>query len=138
VDLRTSQPPEDVYLLPQGVGGIDIVGESYYGPEIAEVVGRHAEGVHAVVDAELVWEPGNRYDKNAISVRLGGSVCGYLPRDLAAEYRPAIEALTAPGRRLFVRADVRGGFRLDNGTSANYGVRIYLEEPAALLRRAAG
>ena len=48
--------------------------------------------------AVLVPEPTNDYDDNAVAVVIAGGVVGYLPRDMAAEYFPALHRLAGHGQ----------------------------------------
>jgi hypothetical protein len=57
----------------------------------------HAEALAAAALApgaalELVREPGNPHDANAIAVHAGGAHVGFVPRELAAEIAPALDA----------------------------------------------
>lgn len=40
---------------------------------------------------QLVRNPGNKYDKNAIEVRLDNRMLGHLPKDVAARLAPGID-----------------------------------------------
>jgi hypothetical protein len=69
-----------------------IVGEASYQEELRRVAaGRTERGERVEFRAVLVPEPQNKYDRNAVAVFAeGGSVIGYLDRELAAEYQPLI------------------------------------------------
>jgi HIRAN domain-containing protein len=73
--------------------GVDIVGESHYVDAIRDVFGPdfRDDGSELVTSAQLVPEPWNRHDRNAVGVWVAGRQVGYLSRDEAARY--------APGRR---------------------------------------
>lgn len=45
------------------------------------------------VAAHLAIDPGNPFDSTAVAVWISGHHVGYLPRDTAAEYFPALEEL---------------------------------------------
>lgn len=49
----------------------------------ADVAGLPAEGTPATIKGELVLEPDNTYDKNAIAVVVGGEKVGYLSKQFA-------------------------------------------------------
>lgn len=103
-----------------GPGGVpmkpvDVVGESNYQPALSQL----ARGNQLVsVTAELRREPNNKYDTNAVQVIVARQLVGYLPRELAAGWSPALEkfrkAFTCPG-------ELRGGPNA-------IGVRIYLPD----------
>lgn len=68
----------------------DVVGENWREAEILAALGDHTDAVdtefvtHGV--AELVPEPDNPHDANAVSVRWKGQVVGYLPSEQARRY----------------------------------------------------
>jgi hypothetical protein len=136
VDLR-GELPANAYRIIQGKGDslatVEVVGESRYRSAIEAAAGKRADGHFTIVDAALVWEPENRYDPNAIAVVIGGRTCGYFPRDKAAAYRPAFAMLAERGLVGYARGEVRGGWRMDDGSWADFGIRIRLARPAELL-----
>lgn len=89
---------------------------------IAQLTGREP--------CRLLPEPGNPYDENAIAVMVViamGSVwhIGYVPKELAAQVAPFLD-----GESLMVTiAEITGGFELNDGDTAAYGVRIRIELP---------
>jgi hypothetical protein len=132
VDLRGAVPGDGV-LLADGPAR-RIVGESHYRAAIArQVGGRRASGTNATVFAALVREPGNRYDGNAVAVHIGGERCGYLTRAAAKSYGPSVERLAERGQVGYCRAEIRGGWRFDDGTWADYGVTLHVAKPKDLL-----
>lgn len=132
VDLRRAVPAGGV-LLADGPAR-KIVGESHYRAAIArQAGGRRASGTNVTVYAALVREPQNRYDENAVAVQIGGERCGYLTRAAAKSYGPAVELLAGRGQVGFCRAEIRGGWRFDDGTWADYGVTLHVARPKELL-----
>ena len=108
VTQAASSPPAQtasrsltVELL-DGVDVLEVVGESYRQDELSRIVGgRTEEYVEHPVIAVLMPEPSNPHDPNAIAVWVhGGAQVGYLPRELAARYRPGLLALQAKYGRL--------------------------------------
>lgn len=101
----------------------NVVGEQHYRSAFATLLrasGRKLEeyGTELQDQAALVVaEPGNRYDANAVAVWVGGHRVGYLGRDTAARYSPALQDLAEAGMVLEVsarvwvapRGDDRGG-----------------------------
>lgn len=63
----------------------ELVGESNYQRHLRAVGGRSR--VWLIVGAELVPEPENIHDENAVRVDIKGGVAGYLPRLDAKRYR---------------------------------------------------
>lgn len=98
---------------------VDVVGESQFQPALKRLKGNHEHDRKVV--AHLVPDPGNAHDPNAVCVEIGGHLVGYLPRERAAEYR-----LNAPGR---CSAKIVGGFELDDGAMAHFGVKLNLSWP---------
>lgn len=102
-----------------------IVGESHYQKELAWL-SRETEP-NAKLDAELTPEVWNRHDANAVMVRIQEVTVGYLSREHAAEYRRRLGAI-----RSGCSAKITGGFEKDDGTTANYGVKLNLKWPPAI------
>ncbi len=70
---------------------LEVVGESHYQEALWRIVGgRNPDPVRHETHAVLVPDPSNRYDPNAIEVRVDGTLVGYLSRDDAAAYRPGV------------------------------------------------
>lgn len=57
--------------------------------------------------AQLVREPRNKYDRNAVAVLLGGQTVGYLPREVAPRWHAVLDQLGGWGT---ARAVVTGGW----------------------------
>jgi hypothetical protein len=67
---------------------IRVVGTSHYQDALLELAPRKAdEQVRRDAVAELVPEPGNPHDPNAISVQIEGRLVGYLSRDENTRWR---------------------------------------------------
>jgi len=112
------------------VGGrlVNVAGESHYQEALREIVGS-ATATEIAVDTEavLVPEPSNPHDANAVMVQIDGKLVGYLPRDEAVAYGPALAELGQRGRTGLCEARIagRGG---ESGTS-NLGVFLRLPDP---------
>lgn len=103
---------------------INVVGESNYQPAIRKACG-WTPGTDTRFEcfAEVVPEPTNRYDPNAIRIDIDGACVGYLSRADALQLGPAIrEALADHGSQL-VRAVIAG--RAD-GETDNLGVFLHM------------
>lgn len=59
------------------------------------------------IEVELVAEPSNRFDKNAVCIMKDGLVLGYLDRSGAREYQPHILRENANARKVVVNAIVK-------------------------------
>lgn len=118
----------------------EIVGEAYREAQITAALGKQVkldEEVEATREAQLVPEPDNPYDSNAISVRVRGHVVGYLSREAAAVYRPVIHRITASGLVATTTARIWAVRRAswDNSTAPRFfsNIRIYLPEAHEIL-----
>lgn len=90
--------------------------------------------------AALLPEPDNVYDENAVRVVLTqqgdnplSAVVGYLSREDAVAYRPAIDRLAAAGLVLACRASIVGGWDRADGRGS-FGVRLHVATPAGVRR----
>jgi len=107
---------------------VEVVGEASYQGDLQRAYRRYGGDGHDLrVAAVLQPEQGNRFDANAVMVVIDGRTVGYLPRDRAAEYRDAIGRQTAG-----CSAKIIGGFKLNNGSQAHYGVRLNVSWPPRL------
>jgi hypothetical protein len=98
--------------LYSGHDTLEVVGESHYQVALWQIVGgRRPDPVRHEVDAVIVPDPSNRYDPNAIEVRIDGSLVGYLSREDAAAYRPGLLRLieTSANRIVALHAVIVGG-----------------------------
>jgi collagen type III alpha len=128
----------------RGWHGQEVAGESNYVEAIRKVLGNHTgrDWVEVTAVAQLVPEPNNRYDANAVQVLINGSVVGYLPREDAARYAPVLSPLVASGWLPQVSAQVRGAMVEDYDDSRGRertttkfvgNVRLDLAEPHLLV-----
>ena len=87
----------------------EVVGESFY----QEAIRRHVPSVEAgregvSVMLELVPEPSNRYDRNAVAVRIEGAIVGHIDREEALLVGTMLRKLGG-GQGLACRGTIRGG-----------------------------
>lgn len=96
---------------------LEVVGEANYQEDLWSICGgRSRERVRVDVVVALVPEPSNPYDSNAISIQIDGRVVGYLSRDDAKVFRPAVERLMSEsGAVVALRGVVVGGGLRDDG-----------------------
>ena len=103
-----------------------IVGEASYQDELRRIAaGRTQRGERVEFRVVLISEPNNKYDRNAVAVHAeNGGVIGYLSREDAREYQPAITALMkSRGSYPCCNAVMAGG----QGTKANIGVWLDID-----------
>ncbi len=107
---------------------VRVVGVSHYQEPLVAIAGGRGSGpVRHPVTAALEPEPENPHDPNAIKVLVQGRHVGYLSRDDALRYGPAVRLLREHDRVLVCDA-VIGGRGPDAGTM-NLG--LFLELPRA-------
>ena len=132
-------PLEYRLVSSNGWPSVDVAGESHHEAEIVAALGRRPrlnEEIEVMTEASLVPEPDNPFDPNAISVRIGGKVVGYLERDTAPLYKPHIDRITASGHVPIAEARVWAALRQSWDESANRlhsSVRLALAEPHMLI-----
>ncbi len=89
----------------------------------------HIAKLHMSDPVQIVPEPENPYDPNALAVHVahGGDVfhVGYIPRFLAAEIAPHLEGESV----MATIRDITGGFELQYEGTANLGLVIHVEIP---------
>ena len=104
----------------------EVVGESHYQKALTKIVGKQkdGEGSYWRGSAVIRHDSKNRHDKWAIEVAIDGNRVGYLPSD--PSNKDLIEDLAGQARRLPAR--INGGYRLDEGGTAYFGVRLVLED----------
>jgi hypothetical protein len=113
----------------KGEFACEVVGESNYQAAIERVHNLEAkQSDDTPLLALLTPESGNKHDRNAVNVTIGGEVVGYLSRDFAPVYR---ERLKAEGMGLvpvYCHAQITGGFQMDDGQRASFGVELDIDE----------
>lgn len=114
---RRASPPQ---LAPDKGWFVEVVGESNYQTELNQA-GRSAKQQYddyPLVGVTLEPEDGNPYDANAVRVDSTSGTLGYLPRELAHEYRAAMGA-----RRATCTGIIYGGDDVDDeGNPHLFGV----------------
>jgi hypothetical protein len=89
---------------------VTVVGESYYAAAVSRAQQFAASGAEMV--GELVPEPSNPHDRNAVAVLVLGDIVGHLPSELAPAVQHALISRLAPyGGRLGGRVEVQTGNR---------------------------
>ncbi|WP_229830241.1 DUF4041 domain-containing protein [Actinoplanes ianthinogenes] len=117
----------------RGWAGTEVVGESHYSAALRALFDAKLPpgGTELTVTAQLMPEPLNKHDRNAVAVWIGSAQVGYLPRQSAAEYAPVLMGLVARGWTPQVSARVWGS-RWGSGEFAG-SVRLELAEPHLLV-----
>jgi hypothetical protein len=121
---RTSTRP---VVVIDGLDNLEVVGESNYQDALRGLVGARRDRVRLPVQATLVAEANNRWDSNAISVWIAGSLVGYLSRDDAAAVRPGLlELERRHGASIALPGVIVGG----GEATPSYGVFLNLDATA--------
>jgi hypothetical protein len=122
----------------RGWAGVEVAGESHYAKQLRSLFGTEFKpgGVEIQVTVQLVPEPANKFDGNAVGVWSGSMQLGYLPREEAARYVSVLSALVARGWMPQVSARVWGSEWSDyddRRTTFEASVRLDLAEPHMLV-----
>lgn len=120
--------------LPISLSGdrsVDVVGESHHQAALLDLAGgvRHYGGVELEAVADLVPEPENRYDRNAVAVKIGGLVVGHLSREDAVDYRALVDERIALDGAATCPARIVGGWDRGQGDVGLFGVELCLPSP---------
>lgn len=93
----------DYWLIgADGYPNIEVVGEAWREREITTAVGQSPgidQEIEVTLPAVIVPEPDNPHDRNAISVRVGGQVVGYIAKEETRSYLNDVQRVTASGHR---------------------------------------
>jgi collagen type III alpha len=122
-----------VFELWGGSGSsVEVVGEAHYRRELAALYksARRRPGQDFNTEAVLVAEVGNVHDENAVRVDVEGHTVGYLAREDAVRFRPALARLVLERRAPVVKARVWA--TNDDGTWRGR-VTLNLGDPDAIL-----
>lgn len=96
--LMGSERPTPVDVTVTGSERVSVVGESHYQAALGKACGAGESGdVDFDCTAELVPEPDNAYDPNAIMVCIDGDCIGYLSREDAVRFGPTVRAMIEAG-----------------------------------------
>jgi hypothetical protein len=123
--LFGGRPARAVQLRPGRGWVVEVVGESNYQDALARSYHRHGGNGHDLkVTATLTPEDSNPHDRNAVRVVIDGKTVGYLPRDIAPDYRASMGTTPAT-----CSAKIVGGFEMDDGSRAHFGVKLNAKWP---------
>jgi hypothetical protein len=109
---------------------VDVVGESRHQDDLLELTGgrRRYGGVHTETVAELVPEPENPADPNAVIVRIDGRHVGYLRRRDVEWLAPLIDESHDLHGFSSCRAVIAGGWDRGRGDVGWFGVTLLLPD----------
>ena len=106
-----------------------IVGESHYQDALEEICGgKEPDGAKYHCTAFVASDPGNRYDPNAIEVRIEGALVGYFDKDAALACHKELQQAGKSSCRFDCPAFICGGWD-DGETEGSFGVKLGLVWP---------
>lgn len=107
---------------------VDVVGESHHQDELLALTGgrRRYGGVDVEAVADLVPEPDNRFDPDAVAVHVEGAPVGHLRHGDAVDLRPLIDEAVRRQGAARCRARIRGGWDRGRGDVGAFGVVLDL------------
>lgn len=123
---------EAVLVVPERADAVvDVVGEQSYQDTIFQLAGgRDQNGPrNPRHNAMLIPEPTNKYDKNAVCVRIDGLRVGYLSREDAVRYGPVTRWIGQRGLVIGCEAYLKGGWYRGRGDAGSVGVSLHLGSP---------
>ncbi|BBH68106.1 hypothetical protein ACTI_47910 [Actinoplanes sp. OR16] len=120
-----------------GWASAEVVGETHYAKAIRALFGSdfNPQGTDITVPLQLIPDPKNRHDRNAVGVWSGQSLLGHLPRPEAARYVKVLSALHGRGLVPEVNGQIHGREwgEYDGRPPAFVGtIRLDLAEPHML------
>lgn len=96
-------------------------GTSFRTAVFEELFGRPRDGVCKEVQVDMIAEPENKYDENAIRIEIDGFHVGYVNRNDAELYqRHVLKA----GGKMSCYAMVIGGYTEPSGKQGHFGLRL--------------
>jgi hypothetical protein len=111
----------------------EIVGESYRQEALDDLCGGKCEDGHDLeTKAELCFVEDNPHDPDAVGVFIDARLVGYIPRDLAKQFRNDILRLNPEERPVTCDAKIVGGWDRGDGDEGHYGVKLNLSQPLRL------
>jgi hypothetical protein len=112
-------------------GRVDVVGEATYQSALERIAGGKTPegGQRKRFTAQLVREPTNKWDRNAVRCDIGGQPVGYLSRDEASAFHAVIDGLTSEGTPATCRASLSGGWDRGGGDTGHFGVVLNVVTP---------
>lgn len=117
---------------PAGYPSAEVAGENSRTSEIIAAIGgkpKLNQEVEVELDAVLIPEPDNPFDRNAISVRIKGHSVGYIPKEDTGKYRDAINRIAASGHVATTKARVWAVTREDYDGKKKFYSRVSLVLP---------
>ena len=106
LNSRAPMPADGTYIVIKSSGNFstDIAGESHYFDVISRAT--HRRIGHHLMLAEIIREPENKFDPNAVRVEIDSRTVGYIPRKEAPSFHPLLNYAESINKRIFVSCRV--------------------------------
>ena len=129
-DLPEGRQPTSYYV--SGNGAVEVRGEPHYQELLGQLAGRSTDQPRRrELLVDLVREPENQYDRNAVRCFVAGRTIGYIPSTFAPRYSKALAVLETEGQIARCQGVVIG----DAAGARRLNVVLRLNEPEKLTVR---
>jgi len=116
------------YLICEGGSVFDIVGESHYQAALERISGgKTTDSAEIDIEAFLVAEPENPYDKDAVKVEINGYKVGHIPKTHTQSFHNITRSLGLTKAKC--KGTIVGGWKRDSGDEGSFGVKLDLKWP---------
>lgn len=123
-------PAAPVFSWPEtGPFDTEVVGESHCQPALRHIVdqlGGHGDTTARLTATAVLVPYDNPQDPNAVRVEISGLPVGHLGRTDASAYRAVLKFKRSGVAPAACMARIVGGFVMEDGERAHYGVRLQL------------
>lgn len=124
---KPTPPPVVPHIPGPQTYQVDMVGESFYQDNIESICGgRQPDGVNQLVQAVLIPEDDNPYDKKAVKICINGKQVGHLSKEDARKYRKYLKKYNLEGRMCSCNAKIIGGWDRGKSDRGSFGVNLDL------------
>lgn len=123
--VRTARSPrQNLMIEAAGDYSCEVVGESHYQGALERIVGgRTEDSANYRCVAQIVPEPTNRHDRNAMRIDIEGKTVGYLSRWDAKTLRKMLRKQRVDGP-VSANAIIIGGWARGKRDVGHFGVRL--------------
>lgn len=133
-DSKTPKPLKSKFFFAWGrVYDFEVVGESNYQEKLRSIAGKEEEKSKFIEEvACLEREPANRFDQNAVAIKIQGMTVAYLSKSDAKTFAKTLKnnEIDEYGS-IYVRAIIVGGWK-KGASSGSFGVKLDMPEYSKL------
>lgn len=116
------------FIEPEDSFDLEIVGEASYQTALGKIAGPKSEtGANITCSAVMLCENDNKYDKNAVCIKIDGMVVGYLSKTDAKNWRKMLKREDINDESVRVQANIVGGWRSEKKgqvSEGSFGVKL--------------